>query len=80
MLLTHLIPGQFNLLTGGTIAVAEILDYETDFVYSLIIEAADGGFPSLTGTTTITIGITDINDNAPVFTNPDAMILVAEVL
>lgn len=69
----------FNLLSDGTITVAGLLDYETDFVYSLVIEAADGGFPSLTGTTTITIGITDINDNAPMFTNPDAMILVAEV-
>jgi len=69
----------FNLLSDGTITVTGLLDYETDFMYSLVIEAADRGFPSLTGTTTITVGITDINDNAPMFTNPDAMILVAEV-
>ena len=59
--------------------MAEALDYETDSQYSLIIEAADRGFPSLMNTTTVTILITDVNDNPPVFTNPDVPILVAEV-
>ena len=59
--------------------MAEALDYETDPQYSLFIEAADGGVPSLMSTTTVTILVTDVNDNPPVFTNPDAPILVAEV-
>ena len=59
--------------------MAEALDYETGPQYSLIIEAADGGVPSLMSTTTVTILVTDVNDNPPVFTNPDAPILVAEV-
>ena len=59
--------------------MAEALDYETLSQYSLIIEAADGGVPSLMNTTTVTIHVTDVNDNPPVFTNPDAPIFVAEV-
>ena len=75
----HWVPGKFSILRDGTITVREALDYETDFQYSLIIEAADGGFPSLMSTATVTIVITDVNDNPPVFTNPDAPILIAEV-
>ena len=73
------VPGKFSILPDGTITVAEALDYETDPQYSLMIEAADRGVPSLMNTTTITILVRDANDNPPVFTNPDAPILVAEV-
>lgn len=34
-----------------------------------MIEARDQGTPALTGTTTATVTITDVNDNAPLFTN-----------
>ena len=38
-------------------------------LYELIIEARDKGSAQLTGTTTATVTVTDINDNAPIFTN-----------
>lgn len=41
------------------------LDRETIDTYLLIIEANDGGNPSLTGTGNLTIEVTDINDNSP---------------
>ena len=40
---------------------------ETDI--ELIIQASDGGSPSLTATVTVTVTITDENDNSPVFQN-----------
>ena len=38
-------------------------------LYELVIEARDQGTPALTGTTTATVTVTDVNDNAPLFTN-----------
>ena len=43
-----------------------------------MIEARDQGTPSLTGTTTATVTITDVNDNAPVFMNTPYMFTVDE--
>lgn len=43
------------------------LDRETIDAYLLIIEANDGGTPSLTGTGNLTIEVIDINDNSPQF-------------
>ena len=43
------------------------LDRETIDSYLLIIEANDGGTPSLLGTGNLTIEVTDINDNSPQF-------------
>ena len=50
--------------TDNTLSVASTatLNYETATEYTLIIEATDG---TNTGTQTITIGITDVNDVAP---------------
>nr|XP_006825997.1 PREDICTED: protocadherin Fat 4-like [Saccoglossus kowalevskii] len=53
--------------TTGELTVSGIgLDRETDDSYNLIIEAEDGGVPTLTGTTTLTVSIMDVNDNPPV--------------
>ncbi|KAL4229822.1 hypothetical protein ACF0H5_010214 [Mactra antiquata] len=43
------------------------LDRETWDRYQLYVEASDGGEPSYTGTLTVTINVTDINDNRPIF-------------
>lgn len=34
---------------------------------SIVIEACDGGSPSLSSLTTVQVQISDVNDNAPVF-------------
>ena len=49
----------------GVVTVAGVLDYETTPSYSLEVTVTDGGSPSLRGTATITIMVTDVND-API--------------
>lgn len=43
------------------------LDREKKAFHVLVLEAVDGGSPPLTGTTTVTINVTDSNDNNPTF-------------
>lgn len=45
------------------------LDRETQESYQLLVLAIDGGSPPYTGTATVNINVTDVNDNRPVF-NP----------
>lgn len=51
----------------GEIEVARQLDRETSPAYSLIVGAIDTGAPPQTGTATVKIALTDINDNGPLF-------------
>ncbi|XP_041078516.1 protocadherin gamma-A10-like isoform X6 [Polyodon spathula] len=44
-----------------------ILDRESVSEYNIIITATDGGTPSLSSNQTITLKISDVNDNAPTF-------------
>ncbi|XP_077869084.1 protocadherin Fat 4-like [Saccoglossus kowalevskii] len=55
---------EINPTTGVVSTVADI-DYEMYVMYSLMIEAVDGGTPSLTGYTNIQISVNDLNDNSP---------------
>lgn len=43
------------------------LDRETTPFYNLVVEAYDGGVPSLKGSLTVNITILDVNDNQPLF-------------
>ena len=52
----------------STLFLASSLDYEVTRMYSLTIEATDGGDPLLTGTGTVSILVSDVNDNPPVIT------------
>nr|XP_057919328.1 protocadherin gamma-A11-like isoform X35 [Doryrhamphus excisus] len=54
------------------------LDRETKEHLSLILTAADGGDPQLTGTMRIEIAVLDMNDNAPVFTQETYRVSVVE--
>nr|XP_033804886.1 protocadherin Fat 3 isoform X2 [Geotrypetes seraphini] len=51
----------------GVISVLAGLDYETHKDFYLVVEAKDGGSPSLSAVTTVNINLTDVNDNAPKF-------------
>ncbi|KAM6988350.1 LOW QUALITY PROTEIN: protocadherin Fat 3-like [Tautogolabrus adspersus] len=71
--------GKFHIhpLTGA-ILVAHPLDYETCRDYFLTVEARDGGTPPLSAITTVNINLTDVNDNAPMFSRDVYTALVSE--
>ncbi|KAL4226468.1 Protocadherin Fat 4 [Mactra antiquata] len=53
--------------TSGDITTATILDRETRDLYVFVIRASDGGANTLTSTATVSISVTDFNDNEPSF-------------
>ncbi|GFO15379.1 protocadherin fat 4, partial [Plakobranchus ocellatus] len=60
--------GRFSIGSStGALSLAAALDYETVTQHTLTIHASDGGNPSRTGTATVTINVSDENDNAPDF-------------
>ena len=62
----------------GKIYVASELDFEQRSMYELTIVASDYGSPRLSSTMTCTIGIQDVNDNAPSFTTTSIVRQVVE--
>ena len=54
------------------------LDRETTSSYKLLLYAIDGGSPSQTGTTTVSISVTDSNDNQPFFSSKTYTVEVKE--
>lgn len=53
--------------TTGVISVKSNINYETDHYFTFTVVVADGGSPSFSATTAITITVLDVNDNSPVF-------------
>ncbi|KAI1893987.1 hypothetical protein AGOR_G00129330 [Albula goreensis] len=68
---------QIDLMTG-TIRVAKVLDFETCKDYFLTVEARDGGTPPLSAVTTVNINLTDVNDNAPMFSRDVYTSIISE--
>ena len=58
--------GLFAIDDNGRITLAGALDFETVTSHTIIIEARNGA--GVVDTTDVTITVTDINDNAPIFT------------
>ncbi|RZC36743.1 Cadherin, Laminin G 1, EGF, and/or Amelogenin domain containing protein, partial [Asbolus verrucosus] len=63
---------------SGQIETARLLDRETIPVYSLVVGGIDTGLPPQTGTATVKVHITDINDNGPIFDPPQVIGRVLE--
>ncbi|KAE8285645.1 Protocadherin Fat 4 [Larimichthys crocea] len=59
----------FSLSSSGQLSLTQTLDREAQGKYTLLITATDSGSPSLSGTGTITVLVSDVNDNVPVFTS-----------
>ena len=53
--------------SSGVITTADVLDRESIDTYVLQVKVTDGGEPALSGFATVTINVTDQNDNPPVF-------------
>uniref|UniRef100_A0A3Q4MG38 Protocadherin 2 alpha c n=1 Tax=Neolamprologus brichardi TaxID=32507 RepID=A0A3Q4MG38_NEOBR len=62
----------YSLVVDGT------LDRERASQYNLTIMATDEGLPPLSSTSVITVHVSDVNDNAPRFTDPVINIFVKE--
>ena len=54
----------------GLVSTASSLDREKKSSYSLQIQAADGGNPTLTAVASVLVDVEDVNDNSPVFDPP----------
>uniref|UniRef100_A0A8C5MD56 Cadherin domain-containing protein n=1 Tax=Leptobrachium leishanense TaxID=445787 RepID=A0A8C5MD56_9ANUR len=66
---------------GSTLPVLVLekpLDRETQNIHELILTAMDGGNPIRTGTAVISITVTDVNDNFPIFTQDIYKVSVSE--
>lgn len=71
--------GKFSINSAtGTLFIIESLDYESSHEYYLTVEATDGGTPSLSDVATVNINVTDINDNAPVFSQATYTAVISE--
>ncbi|XP_029402615.1 protocadherin alpha-11 isoform X5 [Mus pahari] len=54
------------------------LDRERVSTYGLVVTARDGGSPSLSATASVSVEVADVNDNAPVFAQPEYTVFVKE--
>ncbi|XP_006866237.1 PREDICTED: protocadherin alpha-C2-like isoform X3 [Chrysochloris asiatica] len=62
----------YSLVLDGT------LDREIVSVYELVVTAWDGGLPSLSATASMSMEVFDVNDNAPLFAQPEYTVFVKE--
>ncbi|XP_014384491.1 PREDICTED: protocadherin alpha-6-like [Myotis brandtii] len=54
------------------------LDREKVSHYQLVVTARDGGSPSLSATASLSVEVADVNDNAPLFAQPEYTVFVKE--
>ncbi|XP_059554580.1 protocadherin alpha-3-like [Myotis daubentonii] len=54
------------------------LDREKLSHYELVVTARDGGSPSLSSTASLSVEVADVNDNAPLFAQPEYTVFVKE--
>ncbi|XP_030648878.1 protocadherin gamma-C5-like [Chanos chanos] len=66
------VSNHYALVTNG------VLDRETHAEYNIELKAVDSGSPAMSSNKILKIGISDINDNAPVFSQPSYSVYVKE--
>ena len=57
----------FSISSSGMVSANEMFDQEAQSNYSFVASVRDGGNPALTGTTIVSVAVSDTNDQAPVF-------------
>ncbi|XP_036911122.1 protocadherin Fat 1 isoform X1 [Sturnira hondurensis] len=62
----------------GEVKVTKLLDRETISGYTLTVQASDNGSPPRANTTTVNIDVSDVNDNAPVFSRENYSVIIQE--
>ncbi|ROL53145.1 Protocadherin-16 [Anabarilius grahami] len=72
------IPAVPHSQTVGQVVICDTLDRETTDTYSLIVTVTDKGSPPLNSSAVVSVKVLDINDNAPVFSNPEYHAQVTE--
>ena len=70
--------GMFSLMNNGRVTVAKKLDRETTTDYTLTVIARDKVYPQHTAKATLTIIVTDVNDNVPNFGMKSFVLSVCE--
>ncbi|KAM7328677.1 hypothetical protein ACRRTK_012769 [Alexandromys fortis] len=60
----------------GEVKVTKPLDRETISGYTLTVQAADNGSPPRVNTTTVNIDVSDVNDNAPLFSRDNYSVII----
>uniref|UniRef100_A0A3Q1HDZ9 Cadherin domain-containing protein n=1 Tax=Acanthochromis polyacanthus TaxID=80966 RepID=A0A3Q1HDZ9_9TELE len=63
----------------GIISTAQVLDHEEIQQHKLKVRVVDGGVPALSSDVIVTIDVTDLNDNAPVFTEHTYKTTISEL-
>ncbi|XP_068963522.1 protocadherin alpha-5-like [Petaurus breviceps papuanus] len=75
-------PGPFTLLSTFRNYYSLVLDSPVDresvSAYELVVTARDGGKPALWATASVSVGIGDVNDNAPSFEQPVHTVFLKE--
>ena len=69
--------GAFSVDTAGAVTVSA-LDYETDTSLAVVISVADQGAPPRTTLVSLTVTVTDVNENSPAFSGTPLTANVAE--
>ncbi|XP_067851878.1 protocadherin-10-like [Heptranchias perlo] len=67
-----------SLRNNYKLVTNDILDRETAPLYNISISAWDGGSPPLSTSKTISVSVTDTNDNAPMFTQSSYNVYLME--
>ncbi len=74
-------PAVFELdSSSGTLRLVQPLDYSEVKVYSLMVQASDGGTPSLVGNSSVVVEVKDVNNNPPEFSKERYDVAVSENL
>ena len=58
---------------NGSVTLKQMIDFEEIASIMFTIQAVDGGIPQLTGETTVTVYLTDVDDNPPSVTSRDTV-------